>query len=141
MKPSRGRPASLAPWASVTRPARLEQGVAEGLLEEGLIFALKASLRRGQRRFDEAKDLLERASMLASSTTFRIQVTVSKARLLVEMGDLEEAVALLQRVKDTLFRQAAERERVSEEFAREILSYLRKARYNPELRFEGGTAT
>jgi hypothetical protein len=46
-----------------------------------------------------------------------------------------EALAAL-----TLFRQAAERERVSEEFAREILSYLRKARNNPELRFEGGRA-
>ncbi len=57
------------------------EGVADGLLEEGLIFALKASLRRDQRRFDEAKELLERASLLASSSTFRIQVLVSKAKL------------------------------------------------------------
>ena len=44
------------------------EGVADGLLEEGLIFALKASLRRAQRRFEEAKDLLDRASLLASSS-------------------------------------------------------------------------
>lgn len=42
-----------------------------------------------------------------------------------------EALAAL-----TLLRQAAEREQVTEAFARELLSYLRKARYNPELRFE-----
>jgi len=251
------------------------EGADGGLLsiEEGLIFALKASLRREQRRFEEAKDLLERAFLMASSSTFRIQIMVSKAKVLEEMGDLEEAVALLEQVKETtspeeearlllaiwnnlsdalskldrfeeaaallpqarahllkaggdlnrvrlmwmegrvtaglgnveegiallarvrgefasrdmaydvalvsleiavlyaglgrtdqvktlarhmtpifqahaihrealaaltLFRKAAEQERVTVEFAREVLSYLRKARYNPELRFEGG---
>ena len=33
------------------------------------------------------------------------------------------------------------REQVTQELAREVLSYLRKARLNPELRFEGGTGT
>ncbi len=255
---------------------KVGEGVADGLLEEGLIFALKASLRRDQRRFDEAKDLLERASLLASNSTFRIQVMVSKAKLLEEMGNLEEAVALLEHLKEkaspkeearilfpiwqnlahtlsklerfkeaaallpearahllkaggelnrvrllwtegrvtaglgdvedgiallarvrgeyasrnmaydvalvsleiailyaslgrteqvktlarhmtpifqahaihrealaalALFRQAAEREQVTEEFARAMLSYLGKARYNPELRFEGEILT
>ncbi len=72
----------------------------DGLLEEGLIFALKASLRRDQRRFEEAKDLLDRALLLASNSTFRIQAIVSKAKLLVEIGDLEEAVTLLEQVKE-----------------------------------------
>jgi transcriptional regulator with XRE-family HTH domain len=80
---------------------KVGEGVADGLLEEGLIFALKASLRREQRRFDEAKDLLDRAELLASSSAFRIQVSVSKAKLLEEMADLEEAVALLEQVKET----------------------------------------
>ncbi len=250
----------------------LGEGAPYGLLEEGLIFALKASLRRAQRRFEEAEDLLEQAAMFASSPTFRIQVLVSKAKLLEEKGDLEKAAALLRRVKAmaspqeearillpiwqnlsdtlskleryeeaaallpqvrvhslnaggelnrirllwtegrvtaglgdledgiatlarvrgefasrdmsydvalvsleiailyakegrteqvktlarhmtpifrahgihrealaalTLFRQAAEQERVTEELAHEVLSYLRRARYNPELRFEG----
>jgi tetratricopeptide (TPR) repeat protein len=42
-----------------------------------------------------------------------------------------EALAAL-----TIFRQAAEREQATQELAREVLSYLRKARLNPELRFE-----
>jgi transcriptional regulator with XRE-family HTH domain len=251
-------------------------GVADGLLEEGLIFALKASLRREQRRFDEARQLLERASLLAVSSSFRLQVLVSKAKVLEEMGNLEETVRILEQVKEaaspeeeprlmfaiwnnladalsklerfeeaaallpeahallhkaggelnrfrhmwmegritaglgdidggiallarvrgefvsramaydvalvsleiavlyaslgrteqvkilarhmtpifqahaihrealaalTLFRQAAEREQVTETFAREVLSYLRRARYNPELRFESGLSS
>jgi transcriptional regulator with XRE-family HTH domain len=252
---------------------KVGESAADGLIEDGLIFALKASLRRDQRRFEEAKDLLDRALLLASNSTFRVQVTVSKAKLLVEIGDLEEAVALLRPVIETaspkeearilfsiwhnladalsklerfeeaaallpqarahllkaggelnrarllwtegrviaglgnvedgiallarvrgeyasrnmaydvalvsleiailyagqgrtgqvktlarhmtpifqahgihrealaaltIFRQAAEREQVTQELAREVLSYLRKARLNPELRFEGG---
>ncbi len=69
-------------------------------IEEGIIFALKASLRRAQRKFDEAKDLLGRAWLLASDPTFRVQVMVSKAKLLEETEDLEEAVALLRQVKE-----------------------------------------
>jgi transcriptional regulator with XRE-family HTH domain/tetratricopeptide (TPR) repeat protein len=262
-------------FASAEELWKAGEGAADGFLEEGLIFALKASLRRDQRRFDEAKKLLDRAWLLASSSTFRIQVMVSEAKLLEEMGDLEEAVALLGQAKETvspeeearllfyiwhnlahtlsklerfeeaasclpqarahllkaggelnrvrlmwtegrvtaglgdveegiaflarvrgefasrdmaydvalvsleiailyaglgrteqvktlarhmtpifqahaihrealaaltLFRRAAEREEVTEAYAREVLSYLRKARYNPELRFEGGVA-
>lgn len=260
-------------FASADELWKAGEGVEDGFIEEGLIFALKASLRRDQRRFEESKSLLERAALLARSSTFRIQVMVSKAKLLVEMEDLEEAVALLERVKGmasvekeprllltiwqnltdalsklerfeeaaallsqaraylleaggelnrirllwtegrvlaglgdfeqgiallarvrgefasrnmaydvalvsleiailyagqgrtdqvktlarhmtpifqahgihrealaalTIFRQAAEREQVTQELAREVLSYLRKARLNPELRFEGG---
>src|SRR5207253_4437228 len=77
------------------------ENAAGGLLEEGLIFDLKASLRRDQRRFDEAKNLLDRASLLASSSSFRLQVMVSKAKLLEEIGDIEEAVALLEQAKET----------------------------------------
>ena len=80
---------------------KIGEGVADGLLEEGLIFALKASLRREQRRFNEAKELLERASLLASSSSFRLQVLVSKAKVLEEMGDLDEAVTLLEHLKQT----------------------------------------
>ena len=84
---------------------KLGEGVADGLLEEGLIFALKASLRLDQRRFDEAKKLLERAEGLASGPTFRIQVIVSRANLLVEMGNLEEAAALQHGVKESVSPQ------------------------------------
>lgn len=66
------------------------------LLEEGLVFALKASLRRAQRRFDESADLLRRAAAVASTDTFRVQVLTSQAKLFEEQGDLEEAIAILQ---------------------------------------------
>src|SRR5262245_56047756 len=84
---------------------KLGEGAADGLIEEGLIFALKASLRRDQRHFDEAKKLLERAESLASSPSFRIQVIVSRATLLVEMGNLEEAAALQRGIKESVSAQ------------------------------------
>src|SRR5262249_2287677 len=76
------------------------ENLPDGLFEEGLVFALKASLRRDQRRFDEAKNLLERAALLARGPSFRIQVMVSKAKLLEEIGDLEETVVLLEQAKE-----------------------------------------
>jgi tetratricopeptide (TPR) repeat protein/DNA-binding XRE family transcriptional regulator len=81
---------------------RIGEGAVDGLLEEGLIFALKASLKRAQRRFDEARTLLDRASILASTPTFQIQVLVSKAKLLAEIGELEEAAAILENVKEAV---------------------------------------
>ena len=270
---ARGDDLSAAETAFTSAEEAWEAGgeVYRGLLEEGLVFALKASLRRAQRRFEEAASLLYRASSMATGVRFRVQVLISRAKLAEEMGDLEGAVAiltgaseitvpdddgrlalciqhnladnlskldrfeeadaLLPMVRDlsrkcggeidavrllwtegrvaaglgrvdeglaaltrvrggfasrgmgydtalvslelsllhagegrtdqvknlarhmapifrsqdvhreavaalTLFRQAAERERVTAEFTRDVLTYLRKARYNPELRFE-----
>ena len=87
-------------FASADEYWKVGDGMADGI-EEGIIFALKASLRRARRQFEEAKDLLGRAWLLASDPTFRVQVMVSKAKLLEEMGDLEEAVTLLRQVKET----------------------------------------
>src|SRR6185503_11200392 len=69
--------------------------VHRGVLEEGLVFALKASLRRAQRRFTEAADLLDRASAVAVGTRFRVQVLISSAKLAEELGELDRAVAIL----------------------------------------------
>lgn len=88
-------------FASADEHWRIGEGTAAGLIEEGLLFALKASLRRGQGRFEEARELLDRASLLARSPKFRVQVSVSQAKLLVVMGDLEEAVAILASVKES----------------------------------------
>jgi transcriptional regulator with XRE-family HTH domain len=264
-------PAAESAFASAEESWRAGGEAHRGLLEEGLVFALKASLRRAQRRFEEAADLLDRASAVATGTRFRVQVLISRAKLAEELGELDRAVAILceagqmpvidddvrltlcvqhnladnlskldrfteadgllpavrelsrkcggeidavrllwtegrvaaglgrieegiealakvrggfasrgmgfdtalvslelsllhlrqgrtEPVKNlarhmtpifkaqdvhrealaalTVFRRAAEREQVTEEFAREVLSYLRKARYNPELRFE-----
>jgi hypothetical protein len=69
----------------------------------------------------------------------RMQEVKSLARHLVPIFKSQEihreAMAAL-----LVFREAAEKEQVTAEFARDILLYLRKARYDPELRFErGGT--
>ena len=72
-----------------------------GLLEEGFLLAFKASLRRSQRRFEDAAELLDRASAAASSVKFRVQVLISKAKLLKETGDLEQAVEILQQASHT----------------------------------------
>lgn len=66
------------------------------LLEAGLICALKASLRRAQRRFAEAAELLEQASAQAGSAAFRAQVLISRAKLADELGEPERAVAILR---------------------------------------------
>jgi transcriptional regulator with XRE-family HTH domain len=267
-------PAAERAFVSAEELWKEGKSVENELLEGGLIFALKASLRRAQRRFDEAEILLEQALALAGSSSFRVKVLLNRARLLGDLGDhrravgilralnesirpdedgmvlfsirqiladslsklgcLDEAAALLpdahslclkyggelnlfrvlwiegriavgqgdassgiatlSRVRGefasrnlgydtalvslelavsyagqgrsdqvktlarhmapifqaqdvhrealaalTLFRQAAERERVTEEFAREVLLYLRRARFEPDLRFESGT--
>lgn len=66
-----------------------------------MVFALKASLRRAQRRFEEAGQLLERAAVSATSRKFAAQVMVGRAKLFEERGMLEEAVALLEGVDET----------------------------------------
>ena len=66
------------------------------LLEEGLIFSLKASLRRSQRRFDEAAELLEQALAVGRSSRFRVEVLVIRARLLGDLGDYTRAVGILR---------------------------------------------
>jgi tetratricopeptide (TPR) repeat protein len=72
-----------------------------GLLEEGLLPAFKAMLRWSQHRFEDAADLFDQAAAAASSVRFRVQVLVSKAKLLKELGDLEQAVAILQEASGT----------------------------------------
>lgn len=83
-------------FAEADRHLEAAAGARTDLLEEGLVFALKASLRRAQRRFDESADLLRRATAVASGDTFRVQVLTSQAKLSEERGDLEEAIAILE---------------------------------------------
>lgn len=85
----------------------LRHGLSLVSLELSLLYA-------GQGRTDQVKNLA------------RHMMPIFKAQ------DVHrEALAAL-----TVFRRAAEQERVTEGLAREVLSYLRKVRYNPELRFE-----
>jgi transcriptional regulator with XRE-family HTH domain len=71
------------------------------LLEEGMIFALKASLRRAQRRFDETAELLEQALALAGSS-LRIKVLVNRAKLFGDLGDHRRAVGILRALNESI---------------------------------------
>lgn len=67
-----------------------------GYLEEGLLDALEASLRRDEHRFPEALALLECAAANAIGSRLRVQVGISRSKLYEEIGDLERAVLILQ---------------------------------------------
>jgi tetratricopeptide (TPR) repeat protein len=93
-------PAAEQAFLSADRCWKTGEGARNGLLEEGLPFALKALLRRSQRRFEDEAALLEQASAATSSAKFRVQVLLSRARLAKEMGDLEQAVAILRQASE-----------------------------------------
>src|SRR5215210_219747 len=67
-----------------------------GYLEEGLLDALEASLRRDEDKFSEALALLECAAANATGKRLRVQVAVSRSKLYEETGDLERATAILE---------------------------------------------
>jgi len=60
------------------------------------IFALKASLRREERRFEEALSLTDQALAADAPQPLRSMILIAKAKLLEEMGLLEEAIVLLK---------------------------------------------
>jgi hypothetical protein len=121
-------------------------------------------------RFEEAQELLPAVRTLSRKVggeLDQVRLKWTEGRVAAGRGRLEEGLQALVTVRGafatrharhmvpifrsqevhrealaalTLFRQAAEQERVTAEFAREVLVYLRKARYNSELRFEGKVA-
>ncbi len=72
------------------------------LLEEGLFYSLKASLRRAQRRSDEAAELLDQALAVARSSRFRVEVLVNRAKLFGDLGDLRQAVGILRGLNESI---------------------------------------
>ena len=72
------------------------------LLEEGLFYSLKASLRRAQRRSDEAAELLDQALAVARSSRFRVEVLVNRAKLFGDLGDLRQAVGILRALNESI---------------------------------------
>lgn len=93
-------PAAEKAFLSADRYWKAGEEMQNGLLEEGLLFVLRASLRRSQHRFEEEAALLEQASAVASSVKFRVQVLLSRARLAKETGKLEQAVAILRQAHE-----------------------------------------
>lgn len=62
-------------------------------------LALAASLRREERRFPEALRLIDLALELEAETGLLGKLLVSKAKILEESGDLEEAIATLEKAR------------------------------------------
>jgi hypothetical protein len=62
----------------------------------------------------------------------------TEGRVAAGLGNLEEGIALLARVRGEFAARGQRLHLVgaAQELARQVLSYLRKARYNPELWFE-----
>ena len=102
-------PAAEKAFLSADRYWKAGEEMQNGLLEEGLLFVLRASLRRSQHRFKEEAALLEQASAVASSVKFRIQVLLSQARLAKEMGKLEHAVEILRQANEIAVPDGDER--------------------------------
>lgn len=79
----------------------LAQGGTGSKAVEAEIWNLKASLRRAQKRFDEAIELLDKALAIylhdpeEGDPHLAGRVLVNKARALSSMGDLESAIALV----------------------------------------------
>lgn len=67
-------------------------------LEESRLLDLTASLRRDQRRFEEAIDLLEKASKVASRTSI-VRILTKKAFTLEQKGDYWGAIKALKEVE------------------------------------------
>jgi transcriptional regulator with XRE-family HTH domain len=84
--------------------------------------------------YDAALATLELALLfLGDGRTQEVKALARQlAPLFKAQGVHREALAAL-----TLFRDAAEKERVTVELARRLTDFLRRARYNPDLRFEG----
>ena len=72
----------------------------QGYLEEGLLDALEASLRRDEHNFPEALALLECAAAHAVGKRLRVQVRISRSKLYEEIGDIEHAALTLEDLSD-----------------------------------------
>jgi tetratricopeptide (TPR) repeat protein len=71
------------------------------LFDEARLFGLEASLRRDQRRFDEAMVLLDEA-LAKDSVALTPHLLINKARLLSDMGNIEAALESLERAEPVI---------------------------------------
>jgi len=73
----------------------------DGVLDPGRILDLQASLRRDQRRFDEALRLLDEAEMVGRSPE---RVMINRGFTLEVMGEYERAVEILREAEPKVLR-------------------------------------
>jgi tetratricopeptide (TPR) repeat protein len=76
---------------------------------EARYLALKASLRREERHFEQALDLLKQALAAEGGPALRDAILVAKAKTLEEMGEPEQAIACLREVAAGIDPHAAPR--------------------------------
>jgi len=78
----------------------------DGVLDPGRLLDLEASLRRDQRRFEEALDLLDRARGLSRCPG---KILINKGFTLEVMGEYERALKTLHEAEPLLDREAEPR--------------------------------
>jgi tetratricopeptide (TPR) repeat protein/transcriptional regulator with XRE-family HTH domain len=79
-----------------------EAGLPEnaGILDESRMLDLEASLRKDQRRWPEALDLLDRAQEATSTENARARLLLNKAFTLEQMGDYQGAINAIRRIQN-----------------------------------------
>ncbi|HEY0781728.1 MAG TPA: helix-turn-helix domain-containing protein [Thermoanaerobaculia bacterium] len=97
--------------AAFARQESLARGARRGLrlLEEARVLAMKAALRRAQRRLPESLALLETARAMNRSESFAPRLALTYAKALAEAGDLEAAIVTLEEATPAIL-QADEEE-------------------------------
>jgi DNA-binding Xre family transcriptional regulator/tetratricopeptide (TPR) repeat protein len=106
------------------------------LLDPGRLLDLEASLRRGQRRFSEALDLLERTATL---TRRPVQVALKMASILAVMGEYHRAIEVLTELAPRVHRHPERRLKSIQRFNLAVAlshvgRHLKAARLLPALR-------
>jgi transcriptional regulator with XRE-family HTH domain len=71
-------------------------------LEEARLLALKASLRRDQRRLPESLELLNRALAQRPTEALRVTVLINRANVMEAMGEVEDAITALQEAEPSI---------------------------------------
>ena len=104
-------------WHSGSDPA--------AVLDPGRLLDLEASLRRGQRRFEETLKLLDEAAAISRSPT---RILINRGFTLEVMGEYERAIGVLKEAEDLVERQADPRLRYTHRFNLGV-NYCHTGRY------------
>lgn len=89
------------------------------------LLDLKSSLRRDQRRLEEALNLLERALELDAGGASKARLLIKKAKIVAEQGDLQHALDILVTAEPHISRE--EETRLHLCLRHNLLDYLSKA--------------
>lgn len=94
---------------------------------EARFLAFKASLRREQRLFPEALNLLDAALEADADTPLKIRILINKANTYDDMGNLEAAIEALRKAESLTVESGESDPRIRLCLAQNRLDYLSKA--------------